>query len=203
MNIVGKDNGVTRSRTTSLVDQVLESVFGLLDVILVSPVIAVDVVIRNDVAEILHNSLAGFEALGVWWAHVRWVFANDVSDSHFSQDHLFVTLIFRNLIQVRMSPGVTGDLVALAIHSFDEVDPPGVTIESTTAIVSANEERALKAVLGQAVKDLASVDVGTVVECESDSASLSTCANTSTTVWDVALLWTWIVARASSRLTRL
>jgi hypothetical protein len=94
MDIVGKDNGVTRSRTTGLVDQVLEGVFGLLDVILVSPVIAVDIVVCNDVTEVLHNSLAGFEALGIWWAHVRWVFANDVSDSHFRQDHLFVSLIF-------------------------------------------------------------------------------------------------------------
>jgi hypothetical protein len=102
-----------------------------------------------------------------------------------------------------MSPGVTGDLVALTIHSLDEVDPPRVTIESATTIVSANEERALEAVLCQAVEDLASVDVGTIVECESDSASLGTCANASTTVWDIALLWTWVVARASSRLTRL
>lgn len=102
-----------------------------------------------------------------------------------------------------MSPGVTGDLVTLGIHSFDEIDPPGVPIKSTTAIVSADKECALEAVLGQAIKDLASVDVGTVIECESDGASLSTCANTSTTVWDVTLLWTWIVARASSRLTRL
>lgn len=94
MDIVGKDNGVTRSRTASLVDQVLEGVFGLLNVVLVSPVITVDIVVCDNITEILHDSLARFEALGVWWPHVRWVFANDVSDSHFGKDHLFVTLIF-------------------------------------------------------------------------------------------------------------
>jgi hypothetical protein len=101
-----------------------------------------------------------------------------------------------------MGPGVTGDMMTLGIHALDHVDPPGVRIDSTMAIVSANEKCGFEAILCETVEDLASVDVGTIIECDSDCARLRTRANTSATVRDVTLLRTRIIASTLSGLTR-
>jgi hypothetical protein len=98
-------------------------------------------------------------------------------------------------------PGVTADLMALIIHSLDNFNPPVIRIDSAMAIVSANEECGLEAILCQGVEDLGCVDVGAIVECDSDSARFLTRDNASTTVGYGTLLWTRVVARAWSGLT--
>jgi hypothetical protein len=91
---------------------------------------------------------------------------------------------------------VTADLMTLSIHSLDNVDPSGIRIDSAMAIVSANKECGLHAILCQSVEDLSSVDVGPIVERDSDSARFLTRNNASTAVGYGSLLRTWVVARA-------
>jgi hypothetical protein len=98
---------------------------------------------------------------------------------------------------------MAGNLMPFIVHSFNEVHPPGVRIDSAMTIVSTHEEGGLEAILFQGVEDLTSVDVGSVIECNSNSARLRTCANTSTTIWDVPLLWTRIINGAFTGLARL
>jgi hypothetical protein len=148
VDVVGEDDAVARLRTAgSVFHPAVEDVLGYLDVILVGPVLGIEVVVCYDVAEILHDGLAGVVAFGVWRTHVGWVFSEDVTDCHFGLDHLVVALVVCDVIHVRMAPGVTADLMPLSVHSADDINPPGVCIESTVAIVSANEERSLEAIL--------------------------------------------------------
>jgi hypothetical protein len=204
MDIVGKNNTMTRLRTTlRLVHLKFKNVLGFLDVVLVGPVLSIKVVICYNVAKILHNGLTGIVAGGIWRAHVCWISVKDVANSHFSFDHFVISFVVCDCTQVRMAPGVTGDLMAFRIHSAYHINPPGIRIDGAMAIVSAKEECGLEAILCQAVEDLASVDVGPVIERESDSARFLTCANTSATVRYVTQLWTWVVACAWSGLARL
>jgi hypothetical protein len=204
MKIVGKNDAMTRLRTTdSLFHPAVENILSFLNVIWVGPVLSIKVVVCYNIAKILHDGLAGIVAFGIRRTHVCWVFSKDIADSHFSLHHFVVSLVICDVVQVRMAPSVTSDLMTLSIHSPDDVDPPGVRINSTMAIVSANEEGSLEAILCQVVEDLASVNVGTIVECDSDGARFLASDDTSTTVGYIPLLRAWIIARGRSGLTRL
>jgi hypothetical protein len=186
-----------------LLHSALEVILGHLDILLVGPVQRVDILVCNNVAVLLHRTLAICVARGVWRAHVCWVLVENVADSHFSLDHLVRDCTGSDCAQVWMAPSMTGDLMPFGVHSVDNVNPPGVCIDSAMAVVSAHEECCLEAILCQSVEELASVDVGSVVKRQSDSTRLRTRANASTTIRNVALLRTRIVDSARTGLARL
>lgn len=144
MDIVGNDNATTL--LAGSVHLTLEDVLGDLNVVLMSIVRSLQVVLCNNVAKLSHDGRASTRARCVRWAHICWVFLQNVADGHLSLNHLVKLLCNRDLIQIRVGPCVTGHLMALVVHALDKINPSWVSIECASAVVATNEECSLEAI---------------------------------------------------------
>jgi len=197
MDIVG--NGKARLRfifCLGSIDTALEVVFGILDLLLGELVVVIGIQVEgcDNIAESLQICLTRGSVTGrVRWAHVSRVLAENVTNSHLVLHHLVVTLLLCDFVEVLVRPSVTGNLVALRIHSLDDTTP--VLVNGTFAdIVTSYEEGSLCVVLVKLSQNIVSVDVWTVIISQSNSVLLHTRADTYTAVLDISKLRTGVVA---------
>jgi hypothetical protein len=200
VDIVSNGETVTRLRATrGLIENALEVVLGNLDVGELVVVIGVEVEVRDDVSEVLHNSLASLVARGVGRTHICGVFSDDVANGHLVLDHLIITLSIGNSAQILVRPGVAGYLMAFSNHALNDIRPLCSGVDSTFANVNTgNEEGCLETIAGKLVKDTIGVDVWSIIVCNSNGASLLASVNTSTSICYIALLWASIIASAGT-----
>jgi hypothetical protein len=185
---------------TSSFDARLEDVLGLLNLLWgeIVVVISVEVERRNDVSELLHVVHAGLcDACRVRRAHVGGVFANDVADSHLVSDHLIVALLARDLVEVLVRPGVTGDLVAARIHALDDFPPLFVDC-AVAEVVACDEEGSAAAPCFELSHHLLSINVWAVIVSDGDCLGLQTLPDTPTSIFDTSELGTRIVLGGST-----
>lgn len=93
--------------------------------------------------------------------HSRWIFTNDVVESHLVLNHLLLSKFTRDVLQRVMRPSVRGDLMSILNHSLDQTWIGVSDIDLPFAIiVSSDEESCMETGLVQDVKKLRSVEVG-------------------------------------------
>lgn len=160
-------------------------------------VIGVQVEVRDDITQVLQDVLADSIARRVGRAHVGGVFADDVADSHLVLDHLVINLSLGDLRKILVGPSVGSNLVTLGYHALNNGAP--VLVNSTLANVdTSDKEGGLETGGGKLVKNPVGVDVWAVIVGNSYSSGLAALVDTSTTVLNVSLLRTSIVASAGS-----
>lgn len=155
-----------------------ELVLGVLDqhrrVIL--PVLGVEVGADDVVAQLAHQRLAAGAgaALQVRGPHVSGDPPEDVAEGHFVVDHLGPLDGAVDLVQIAMSPGVAGNVVAGGIHATQHARPAqGRVVDVTLApVVSGNHEGCLGIVLVQEIQNLTGVSVRAVIKGQCDHARL-------------------------------
>lgn len=126
-------------------------------------VIGIQVKVGDDISKVLHDSLACCVTGRVRWAHICWVFSDDVADGDLILNHLIVALSVGDDTQVLVRPCVAGDLVALGIHSPNNVRPACCGIDGALSIVDAsNKECSLKTILSELIEDTIRVDIWSV-----------------------------------------
>jgi hypothetical protein len=201
MNVVADDKPVTIVWVSAVtgVNAILEVVLGDLDLLWgqLVVVIGIEIEVGNDVAEILHDILAVIIAGRVRWAHVGWVFADDVTDSHLVLDHLVVSLLFGNKTEVLVRPSVGGHLMAVVVHLLDDTRP--VLINGTlTDVVTSDEESGMGSTCFELGHNVLCVDVWTIVVGDRNRSRVVADVYASTAVRDGSLLGTDIIAGACS-----
>ena len=110
---------------------------------LLGPVTRVDLLGDNVVTKFRHVFLAatGFVALNVRSSHISRVFAEDVGDGSLILLHFVLAWMLSEGIQVRMRPGMRGDLVAVGVHPTDCLGPSIDFVNLTSALdVACDEE---------------------------------------------------------------
>lgn len=86
--------------------------------VIVPIVNGVDVEIDVVVTHLIELLSAIIVAGNVWWSHVGWDDAKDIADCHFVPVHLSVEFFIFHPAEVRVPPGVTGNLMTRVIHSL-------------------------------------------------------------------------------------
>jgi len=200
MNIVANSKtGASGGTTGCGVKNPLEVILGDLDVGELVVVIRVQVEVADDVSQVLQYSLAGGVARRVRRTHVCRVLSDNVADGHLVLDHLVVALRISDDAEILVGPCVGCDLVALGNHALDHVGPLRCAVNGALAKVdTSHEESSLKASSSELVEDAVGVNVWTVVVGDGDCSSLLAGIDTATSVCDIALLRTRVVACASS-----
>lgn len=123
-----------------------EAIFGHLNEIrgVVLVVLGVDVAVDNVVAKGAHEvETAGcFITLKIRWSHICGEPAKDVTECHLVVDHLGPLDGTVDPIQITMSPGVGGKLMAGIVHAMEDVWPvKRAVIDSAFASVVACYEK--------------------------------------------------------------
>lgn len=151
-----------RSSSATLGDVALEPVLGALNksgrVVLV--VIGVDIEVSDVVTKVSHVSLALSSAAGVWWAHVGRDLANDVTKSHLVLPHLVLAIDLGDGTQVQMGPGVRSNLMALGVHTLDNIHKlcGGIDL-ALVDVVASDEESSLGVVGSHQIQDVGGEDL--------------------------------------------
>lgn len=215
VDVVGDGKLVTVSthdlRVIALVNAILEVVLRVLDelrgqvqvvysllamqksILNVKPTSGVQIEVGDNITKLGQNVLAGVSAGRVRWAHVSWVFAENVSNGHLVLDHLVIDLLLSNGAEVLVRPGVTGDLVALVVHLLDDTRP--VLVDSTLAnVVTSKEESSVKSGILEELEYSLSVDVWSIIIGDGHSAGVLATVDTSAAIRNVSKLWAKIIA---------
>jgi hypothetical protein len=131
-------------------------------------------------------------AAGVWGTHVGWDLANNVAKSHLVLDHLVVTILLRDSAQVQMCPGVGSKLVALRVHTLEDIAELRSNVNlSLVDVVSSDEESRLSIVRGHDIEDVAGENpLWAIVVGDGDCARCGATVDTSATILDVTDLST-------------
>lgn len=142
------------------------------------------------VAEISHVSLALASTARVRGTHVCRDLANNVAERHLVLDHLGLAVLLGDYAQVQVSPCVGGKLVALRVHTLENIDKVGGDVDlALVDVVASDEEGSLCVVLLEKVQDVRCEGLlGAVIVCESDSTWLNTAVDSRTAICNVANL---------------
>jgi hypothetical protein len=146
------------------------------------------------VAKISHVLLATRlgSAAGVRRTHVRGDFADDVAEGHLVLDHLIVAVLLGDGAQIQMGPGVRGDLVALSVHTLDNLDVFRGEIDLALSNVVTSDEKGGFGVVGSHdIKDVASENLlGAVIIGDSNGSWLGAAVDAVPTIVDIAVFGT-------------
>lgn len=104
-------------------------------------VISVDIEVSDMVTEIGHVGLTLTRTAGIGWAHVSRYLADDIAKSHLIFPHLVLAVDLRDYAQIQMCPRMGGDLVALGVHAFNNLDKLVGSVDlAFVDVVSGDEE---------------------------------------------------------------
>ena len=137
---------------------VVEDVFGNLDGIgTVMAVVTRVEIVQNDMitelAQVFQTSGLR-KTTRVRRTHVGREGTQNVPKSHFVLVDLFHALFVRDLAEILMGPGVTGNLVTTALHTPDQVPPVVIRVinGALAAVVASDEKSRLGTVLVQQIE---------------------------------------------------
>lgn len=135
------------------------------------------------ISQLLQSAFTGGVALGIWWSHVCWKVAQNVSESHLIVDHLVLESSSIKTSQILMRPSVRSDLMTFSNHALNESRPMG--IDGTFAEIVSSDHKGRLGIVGlQFVQKIRGVVVGAIVEGKCDVSCSETIVDSSSTVWD-------------------
>jgi len=179
MNIMGDNQKVLRIRRSPINLRVVV-ILGIYDegwaVIVV--IVGVHVKVDDVIAQIGHRSRAGASARGVWGAHVCRELPNDIADGRLVIVHLVSAVGFTECREVWVGPSMRSNLMAFAVHAFNQIAPLLCSVDGAFAkVVSSNEKRSLSTVCLERIQHLTGVYVRAIIKSQGNRSRHRTAAN--------------------------
>jgi hypothetical protein len=164
--LVGRADATTEERVNN-VERGLNGIGSGVEVVL-----SIEIKVGNVITESSHGLHTSSITGGVWWTHISWELADNISHSHLELGHFSAATGLGNGGEIGVRPGVRSNLVLLGNHTAEDGGVWGAfVINLTLAVVDAgNKESGLCAVRSEDIEKIIGVDVGSVVVGESDFA---------------------------------